>query len=158
MFLKLVGASVLLISGAAFSYSLRQSASEMLSQCDAWCSMLRYIKLQVDCFALPISQILSRCDKSLLYSCGYQYDDVPKDLCELIDGVSWYDSGTLSVVEGFTSEFGKGYREEQLRSCEYYCAQLESHRERLAREIPSKKRLYTTLCLSSAIALVILFI
>ena len=158
MFLKLLGASALLISGVGFSYSLGQSASAMLSQCDAWCSMLRYIKLQVDCFAIPISQILSRCDRALLDGCGYRGEREPKDLRELIDGALWHDGETLVIVEGFASEFGKGYREEQLRSCEYYCAQLENRRARLASEIPSKKRLYTTLCLSSAAALVILFI
>lgn len=155
---KLVGALLLAVSAARGAYVMNQRASLSLKQAEGWLALLRYIRTQVDCFALPIPRILSQCDLSLLTACGYGKEERPRDLEQLLCDCDLRDGEVRGIVGAFVGEFGKGYREEQLRSCEYYRELLSARRASLAEQLPARKRVTSTLWLSGALATVILLI
>ena len=156
--LKAVGALILALSGIGGAAWLNRSASSVLVQIEGWQRLLRFIKLQIDCFSLPVSVILERCDRATLRACGYVSDLPARGLGELWERCSVQDEQTREIVRGFVSEFGKGYREEQLRSCDYYLSLLEQRRGTVAAQLPGKKKRNATLCVSGALAVVILLI
>ncbi len=155
---KLVGALLLAASGGCCAYVMNQRAVRALKQTEGWLSLLRYIRTQVDCFALPIPRILLRADRSLFVSCGYAGEDVPCGLEQLLSDCDLRDRETEKIVKHFVGEFGKGYREEQLRSCDYYRELLEARRDALADQLPARKRVTSTLWISGALAIIILLI
>ena len=59
---------------------------------------------------------------------------------------------------GLATDFGSGYRDEELRRLSYYEKELSDELQRLSGELPSKKKINLTLCISAAIAIVILMI
>ena len=153
---RLVGALLLGVSGVSGAYWLNRSSSAVLAQMEQWQTLLRYVKLQVDCFSLPASTILSRCDPALLRACGYERPGAPKSFEELLSGCYIRDAKAGEILRGFAAEFGKSYREEQLRGCEYYLTLLGQRRDAVAAQLPGKKKLNATLCVSGALAVVIL--
>ncbi len=158
LFYRIIGAAMLVLSGVAGAYYMNRAASAALSQVEAHLSFLRYVRLQVECFALPVSEILRKCDRELLVACGYERDLVPRNLEELFAGIEHWDPVCESTMRGFSVEFGKGYREEQVRSCEYHAELLEERREALSARLPERKKLYSTLCVTSALAMVIILL
>ena len=140
------------------SRRLNERVAENLSALERYISLLHYIKAQVDCFVLPISDILKRADGEMLFGCGWRGDVPPSSLEELISRASLDDSAAQSILLEFCSDFGKSYLDDQLRRCDHYISLLEDRREILGRELPSKKKLNSTLCISAALAIVILLI
>lgn len=157
-FYRIAGAVMLVVSGMVGAYLMNSSESRALSQADCYISLLRYIRIQVECFAMPMGDIIRGCDRELLTGCGFRGDIPPLTLDELIGRCEIVDGEIRETVKEFADSFGKGYRDEQLRECDYYIELLCERRRRIADELPKRKKLNTTLCVSWALALVILFL
>ena len=122
--LKSIGCLLLLISGIGCAGSLNGKAERALRQVEGLMALMRYMKTQIDCFALPISQILSEYDVDALKVCGYWGESIPEDLRQLVEKSHVYDEAALKIMKQFSLEFGKEYRAEQVRACEYALALL----------------------------------
>lgn len=128
-----------------------------LKQTDAFLSFLRYARGQIDCYALCAPELFSRCDPKLLLDCGLPKEQTPTSfeemmrLCPRTDGISW------DWMRQFADDFGKQYRKEQVEECDRYIEMLESRRKLLASELPNKRKLRMTLCLTgTAMAVIVL--
>jgi len=157
-FYRIAGALILAVSGIGGAYWLNQSATASLRQVEAWLALLRYVKTQVECFSLPVSEILRRADPQLLRGCGYMGTMPPRSFEALLTFCAIRDGETEQLIRSFAEEFGKSYREEQSRGCDYYFSLLDARREGLVSQLPAKKRINSALCVSGALALVILLI
>ncbi len=155
---KLMGAFLVVLSGGLWGGYLNRAASLTLRQTEAWIRLLRYVKLRIDCFSQPAPEILARVDETLLRECGFLGEARPSRFSELLSLCEVKDGQTLTVLREFAEAFGKGYREEQIRECDYYIGLLESEREALASLLTGRKKLNTVLSLSGALALVIFFL
>ena len=95
----------------------------------------------------------------MLRSCGITHArEEANELCDVlfVDGIK--DMATKKILSDFCSDFGTGYLEEQLKRCDVCIVSLEQRRNELSSELPSKQKLYATLCISGALALIILLI
>ena len=158
LFYRIIGALVLILSGVGGAYCMNQAATVSLAQIEGWIAFLRYVRVQIECFALPLNDILRKCDPTLLASCGYEGKSPPETAEALLEGISIRDGAAESILRGFFDEFGKGYREEQVRSCEYHGALLLERRETLSARLPERKKLHSTLCVAGALAVVVLLL
>lgn len=140
------------------SHYLNKGASLALTQTEAHIALLRYIRAQVECFALPVAKILSSCERGLLEECGWQGENTPKTLTEFFSECEIYDPQSEKVLGDFANGFGKSYRDESVKECDYYISLLLQRAEEMSLELPRKKKLNTTLCVCGALAVVILFI
>ena len=157
-FYTVAGAIVLLTAGLEGARRLCKMAEDDIFGVDAYLSFLRYVRTQIDCYALPIGEIFERCSKELLYSCGWRQESAPHTFEELFSCNHISDKEAKNVIFEFCSDFGRNYREEELKRCDSCITALEKCRERLAREVPNKKKLNLTLCLSASVALIILLL
>jgi len=155
---KVFGALMVGLGGGLICHTLNREAQLSCKRAEAWCSLIGTVKGEIECFSLPISEILKRVDISRFAECGYTKTSVPESLCELVSKTSFSDKETEKIVRNFCSEFGMGYRDEQIKRCEYYRGLLEERKKVLATDLPTKKRLYSTLCVSGSLALLILFL
>lgn len=156
-FYRIAGATILVLSGAMGAWFMNSSASRALLQTESFIGFLRFARIQIECFAMPACEIIARCDRDLLLQCGFKDEMPPQGLEGLIERCEIKDKETKEILGGFLSSFGKGYRDEQLRECDYYTELLCERRRKMADELPRKKKLNSTLCVSWALALVILF-
>lgn len=155
---KVAGALLLAACGILMTLVLNRRADRALSQLDGWIALLRYVRAQVDCFSLPMAEILSRGDEALLRSCGYEGGAPPRSFDDLLSACPIRDEETRRILWGFADAFGRGYREEQLKRCDYDCALLCGRREALAAKLPERKRLNATLCVCGVLMLALLLL
>ena len=155
---KAVGVALIFLGGFFISGRMNKRAESELRLTDSWISLMRYIKGQVECFGMPLENILSKCDRMLLYELGYKKESAPKDFSELISGCDMPDEETAGIISEYAKEFGKYYREEQLKRCNYFLSALEEKRKQNSEKLPQKKRLNTTLWIAGSLAVGILLV
>ncbi len=158
IFFKIFGAFLTALSGIMLSVTLNRRASLSLKRVEGWERLMGRIKREVECFSLPISDILARTDVELLTLCGYTGKAAPKDMSELVAGTVFCDGETMGIAKRFASEFGKCYRDEQVGRCAYFLSLMEERRRKLASEMPARRRLNMTLCMSGSLFALILFL
>lgn len=156
--LKLAGALLLTLSGIMGARVLNSSASASLAQTEGLIAFIKWTRVQIDCFCHPISKILENASQELLLSCGFFGGERPKSLAEFTRRCSVKDKGSFEIFCAFSSEFGRGYRAEQLRACDYYTALLEERRQNMASKLPAQRKKNSSLCVCFALALAILLI
>ena len=160
MGMKLLGAILLAFTGGYGAWLLNRRAERTVDRLDAWIALLRLTKNQIDCFSLPVSEILLRCDRTLLRRVGWEGESAPADFAELgaaLDGGTFSEE-TVRVIRVFAEEIGKGYRAEQVRTCDYGIGLFCAERDRLLAELPRKEKRNLTLCLSAALGTVVVLI
>ena len=138
------------------AFLLNGSANAKCEQVDILISFVRYVRNQVDFFALPAELIIEGCDDEMLWGCGLY--NIPRGISfeMLASECDIYDKECERIMREFLCGFGKCYREEQLRECERCVLALESRREELFSELPKKKKINCTVCISAALCLGIL--
>ena len=157
LWLKLVGVAMLIGGGGLAAMALNKRCENAVKLCDEWVSFVRYVKNQVECFSLPFEEILRRRGEQLC-KCGICGVDIPKNPSELLSRGFFGDKRTAELVRDLFSDFGKYYRDEQVKRCEICLSMLEEHAEKIRDELKSKKKLNTTLIMSACIALAILLL
>jgi len=158
MAIRILGAAILSLCGVLFAAHLNRRAENCLGETEGWIALLRFVKGQVECFSLPMGEILARCDAEILRTCGYGATLSPKSFSGMIEASCFCDQDCERIARAFAEDFGRGYREEETRGCDYYLAQLESHKEALSKKLPLQKKRNATLSICAALALVLLLL
>ena len=155
---SLAGAAVIFLCGIEISRRLNAKLSKDHQMIEKYILLLRYIKSQIDCFALPICDILARADKELISACGWTADTPPRSLSDMLEGTTVADGDSRGILLEFCGDCGKSYLDGQIRRCDHYISLLEDRRDILSKDLPRKKKLNSTLCISGALAVIILLI
>ena len=157
-FLRIAGAASLLISGIVGARVMNASISKKWEQTEALIALMRFAKIQIECFGLPAPEIIARSDPRIISACGFCGDTLPDSFDELFRGCGIRDGEIGEILRTFAAGFGRGYREEQVRECEYYIELMCERRQILQSDLPKRRKLNSTLCISSALAIVILLL
>ncbi len=154
---KAFGLFLLLGSGVLAGVMLVRFEQRRCRQAEGFLALLRHIRLQIDCFSLPVARILPALPVQIREAC-----DIPLDV---------YDFPTLltqtklllppemcELLTAFGEDLGSSYREDQLRLCDYYTARLTPYCERIRAEQSRRTRLALVLPIALAAALALLLI
>lgn len=152
------GIVILLLSALEGARGLNRRVDCDLSCVEGCIALVRYIRVQIDCYAMPLEEIFKRCDENILVQCGYTDDEMPGDLPHFFNRLRLSNKELCRIVFDFSVDFGKHYREEQLKRCDACIAELEALRDSVRQTVANRKKLNTTLCLSGVAALIILLI
>ena len=153
--LKILGALLILSVGVFAAFISVQYEKKRLTVVDGWIDLILYIRGQIDCYLLPIGDILLGGDRALFEACMSPSNAA--DLPAILDASGIYlDGDGKRIIESFVREIGSGYREEQLKRCDYFVSSLRSQREKIAATLPLRTRLCATLCICIALATTIL--
>lgn len=158
IFCKIAGALFLFLSGTLLASHLNGELARRRTQAAAIEEWLRFVRGQIDCFAMPISDILLISGRETLCECGYFADVMPNDFFEFLESAEIYDGDIEEALRELGASFGGCYREEQLRACERCIEAVSQRRQEMSAEIPKKKKLNATLCVSAALAVAILLL
>lgn len=144
------------LCGVLGAYTLNFSAARALSQTEAFISLVRFLRSEIECFSMPLPRVIERCPQDTLAELGAPPSCA--DLYELVSLCDVSDRQTAEIMRRFAGEVGKGYREEQLLLCDYYLSLLEERRGALASALPQRRRMNTALCVAGALAVVIVLV
>ena len=157
-FYRIAGALMLTLSGVLGAAAMNTGASKTYAQTEAIIAFMKYARNMIECFSLPAAQIIRRAERGQLIACGFTGESVPESFSELFSLIEIRDEESARITRSFCEGFGRSYREEQIKEMDYYISLLCERSERLAGELPKKKKLNSTLCVSSALAIAILLV
>lgn len=153
--LKFLGALLIFAVGVFAAFVSVQYEKKRLSVVDGWIDLILYIRSQIDCYLMPLDDILSGGDRALFEACMSPSNAA--DLPAILEASGIYlDGNGKRLIEGFVREIGAGYREEQIKRCDFFISSLRTQRERIAAQLPLRTRLCATLCICIALATAIL--
>ena len=134
---KIAGAILVLASGTGLALGAARYERARLRVHDALISMIFYIKGRIDCYAMPVEQIMLTMDKSILADCRCpgQVDSIEALLPHV---KSYLDPETYRVLQSFGAGLGSGFRDEQIKRCDYYIELLREKRAQLESELPAR--------------------
>lgn len=152
---KLAGAILLLASGTGLALGASRFSRNRLSVYDGLISLIFFIKGRIDCYAMPVQEILGTMDKGILADCRCPGEIGSID--ELLMHVRPYVTPqTLRVLRTFGQGLGSGFRDEQLRRCDYYIELLRQERMQMESELPMRARTNGMIWILCAVGAVIL--
>ena len=133
MVYKIIGSLLLAGAGGYLAMMLSRYERRRLLVLDGYLSLIRCIKGQIDCFSMPLEDILAGIDPSVLSACRGE-----------------------RLLSSFAGELGRTHRAEQVSRCDYYLSALGEERRRLADALPGRLRTGSTLCITCALAMAVL--
>ncbi len=170
MICKLLGGLILLAAGGYLAMAVSRYERRRLLVLDAYLSLIYHIKGQIDCYAMPIRDILATVDPTLLAAC--LGSDHPEDACArlpvllasselplaaLVEESRLYlEPEADRLLTAFAHELGATHRTDQVARCEHYITVLGEERRRLLENLPTRMRIASTLCLCAAVGAAVL--
>ena len=152
---KWLGVGTILFCGVLAGVCFAAFERKKLAQAEGFLSLLRFIRVQIECFSMPVTQILSECDRGVLLACGTER--VPADLTGLLGDVRLYlPEEMCGLLAELSARLGAGYREEQLRCMDYYIARLSPYCDALRADLLKRERMALLLPLTLCAALILL--
>ena len=152
--LKLFGAVLVLLVGTASALGTVRYEKKRITVLDAWIDLILYIQAEIDCYLTPLQDMLRISNSPLMH---VLQEGEKTDLGAILRSTSIYlDGNTKRLLESFVRKIGDGYREEQLKHCEYYLSSLRRERERMSGELPMRIRLYSAVCICTSLGTAIL--
>ena len=166
MIFKLMGSLVLLLAGGYVSLSITRFEKRRLRVLDGYISLIYYIKGQIDCYAMPLSDILASADPAVLAAClgldGQTNLRPPvltadRPIIAMVEESRLYlEPEVERLLTTLTGELGSTYRTEQVARCDHYLSALTQERRKLGDSLPARLRAVCTLCLCSAVVAALL--
>lgn len=157
MIYKVIGCIVLLIAGGYVSLAVVRFERRRLRVLDGYISLIYYIKGQIDCYAMPLVEILAHADPTLIAaSLGLESASTlpalpPAPLPTMVQESRLYlEPESERLLTTFTGELGSALRGEQVARCEYYIQALTEERKKLSDTLPARLRVSCVLCMCCA--------
>ena len=140
---KLFGSLLLVGAGLYIALLLARYEHRRVGVLDGYLSLLRFIRGQIDCFSMPIGQILATVDPSVLAACRGQdraSAERPAASLPLLlhESRGYLGAESERLLTCFARELGHTHRAEQVGRCDYYLSALEEQRGRLADSLPAR--------------------
>ena len=152
--LKLIGGAMIIGVGIAAAILGARRERRKLAILDGWIDLISYIQNQIDCYLTPLDEII-RDAESMTLSHAKKGDQT--SLSSLFQSTEWgLGEEEKRLVAAFVREIGNGYREDQIRKCNYYLENLRSLRGVRAAELPPRIRVMLALSLCSSLGAAIL--
>lgn len=156
--LKILGVILILGTGVFSAGVVIRYEKRKIAVLAGWSDLIWYIRSQIDCYLMPLPEILAGADRALFDACGCSGDRRP-DLTAVYHASQFYlDAESRRLLCSFVREVGSGYREELLRRCDYYIASLGRIRSRRLEELPARSRVAAAVCIGvAALAAILLW-
>lgn len=156
---KFVGSAVMIVSALYYSYLLIKNANRKISQLEGLCTLILYIKNNIDSFMRPVGDIINSFDG---------YDEAMEAFMESARThglAAAAENNTLSVgadayhiLRDFSGKIGCGYKEDEIRLCTYCHNAMQDILNRDREDIRKKMKMYKTLPVMSAMSVVLILL
>jgi len=154
---KIVGTVLIVLGSIGLAFLLCSHQEKKYRRLCAYIDLLRYIKIQIDCYCATIEEILCRCDKEIIKNCGCMC--IVLDFSSLLNNSDLcLDEKAVKLLYAFNGEIGKGYKDSQIAVCDYYIKELCDIKDEWEKKLPNLKKVCTTVCICVGIMIVIILL
>ncbi len=132
--IKIIGVLMILSVGGIAAYGEIKYEKRVLCVLDEWIDLIRHIRSQIDRYLTPLNEIMEECLEK-----GMTLERLYRSTSVYLDGTAKHH------IEGFTKDIGGGYREDQLKLCDFCIEELRCRRASHAAQLPTRLKLSVTL-------------
>ena len=157
-YFKVIGIVLILCCGVLGGLAFAAFERRRYRQAEGFVALLRHIRLQIDCFSLPVERILAVCDRRVLTDCGIEGVSLPDFKAVLGSTRLYLPEEMCRLLADFGAQLGSSYREEQLRCCDYFLERLVPCCDSLRTELPKRERMALILPMAIAAMLVLMLL
>lgn len=155
LFVKSAGALALFFCGALTGAMLCGFEKKRCRQANAFLLLIRHIRVQIECFNAPVERILHTLDPRVRAELCAPPE--ARDMPELLEKTPLFLPRELCLaLREFAAALGTGYKEDEIRFCEYCAARIEPLVLKLNEELEKRVKLAVLLPLSLACVLILL--
>lgn len=159
MILEFTGAGIILVSALLLSLGLIRDYRNSLRELEALHQMITYIRDNIDHFMKPLPEIFQTYKNEYLEACGFLPNVRRTDLRQAWDGQTFtLSEDTRTLLTTFVYQIGNGYREEELRLCDYTLTRLNGILEKKRSESKNKLKIYKTVPMLFALSVILILI
>lgn len=156
---KAAGAVLLLASAGGFGFSSIRAERYRRRELEAFLSLVRHIRENIEHLSRPLPEIYARFDDPLLAASGFLPVLRTEGFAEALERADLrLGEGERAVLGEFASSLGRGYREEQTALCRYAEGKLGEAAEALGKTAPDRERLWRSIPLLAALSLILLLL
>ena len=157
--MEIWGIILILFSGIGVAIYLIGGAQNVLTCAKAALELITYSKNAVDNYSMPAAEILAGCKQDIIFDLGYDNSKKrPESFLELCDGAQMSDKASAQILLDFANGFGKSYRLQQSEECQRAIEKLRLRVSELEGELPMRKKMIVSVCISVALVIIILLI
>ena len=163
--MKLAGGFLIVVSLVMTYKKYTRHQQKKMEQIRSFVYLIRHIRQMIDCYAMPLSDILASADPAVLAAClGLDMAGHPppalagdRPITSMVEESRLYlEPETERLLTTLTGELGSTYRAEQVARCDHYLRALTEERRKLGDSLPARLRAVCTLCLCSAVVAALL--
>ena len=157
---RVIGSLIIFCGGVLAANYFNGKASRILAEAESCAKLVRYVREQVDSYAMPLPEILVRISteevfESILHK---EDEDSVKIFKELAENIKITDFEVRKSIIKFLKDFGRASREEEIKECDDCFRCISARRNILAENLPKQKKINTVLCIAASLALIILML
>ena len=149
--MKLIGIAIIFICSAAAGFGYTAMLKQRQKYLDGLIKLVRFIRVQIECFSSPLDIIYADFTDEVLDKCGFteilKNSGLSTALEQKKETLALTDD-TFELLSNFSSELGKSFSDEQVKHCDRYISVLEETASEYAKELPKKCKTVKTLSLS----------
>lgn len=157
--LEIWGIILVLLSGIGVAAFLVRGEDSRLVCARTALGLMAYVKSSVDNYSTTASEILRERYEDIVDGLGYpEGKEAPKSFIEMCEGCEMSDSTVRDILIEFAQGFGKHYRREQSEDCQITLEKLRFRVSQLEKELPGRKKMIFSICISVSLVLIILLL
>ncbi|MBQ7475219.1 MAG: hypothetical protein IJS78_04795 [Clostridia bacterium] len=155
----LIGSSLVLASAGGVTLSLFSGAKRRIRHTEAILDLIGCIRSEIDFFLRPVAPILADYRNEALEECGFLPVMRERGLRAAAEsGTASLTDGTVAVLCRFADSLGGGYKEEQLRLCDFTCSGIAEELNRARNELERDGNVYRFVPILSALFIILCFL
>ncbi len=159
--LKMLGIVIILAASAGAGIIYSNALREEFRKTAGFVKLIRFIKVRIECFNQPLTEIYRDFSEKSLEDCGFisemRSSGYISALYKLKNILALKDD-VFVLLSDFGSELGKSMSEDQIRLCERYIHMIDEKVKETEKEMPTKIKLAGALSAAAAAMWIIMLI
>lgn len=162
LIVKTAGSVTLVIAAIYYGTVMICEERSKLITADAICEMMQYVRDNIEHFMKPLPDILASYRNDTLEKIGFLGDVRENGMkyaqLDRYFGKNAVDGEVFAVLSDFCGKIGEGYRNDEIRRCDYAIAQIEKRTAKMKDDFSSKAKIYRTLPPLFALSILLILI
>lgn len=158
---KPVGAILVMICCYLTSFSISSRAKKEMAELEAFVLLIGRIRSEIACFSRPLCEIYAGFESDVFERSGFLKALKDNGLLRALDMAGHklaLREENFAIVKQFATAIGKSYRDEEVKTCDYYISQLSERHKAHSDALPKKNKLSRSLCFLLGISIIIILI
>ena len=158
---KPLGAILVMACCFLASFSISSRAKKEIAELEAFILLIGRIRTDIACFSRPLCEIYAGFEADVFEKSGFIKTLKEKGLScaiEITEHKFSLCEENMAIIKQFASTIGKSYKEEEIKTCDYYISQLSERHKVLKDSFPKRNKLSRSLCFLLGVSIIIILV